>query len=218
MRRLTAIGLALMLSIIIAGPAAAAGGGHGKFLSPHARVHGHTLADLAAAWAIWGLGTSADDNPLLAGRCEQSPIDPRIWFLPVSFEGEVHVDCTVPKGAFLVYTAGAYECSEAEGNGSTEAQLRACADEGFATFTTIEASVDGKQATDVGRNVVTSPLYELPGPNLFSDEATPSLIKGVFMVVRPLKPGEHTVRGFAEATGNGFSAGMTYHITVPKKH
>jgi hypothetical protein len=105
-RRLTDIAAAIVLSLVLASPAFAAGGHGGGFLSPYARAHGHTLVELATAWAIWGFSTPADDNPLVARRCEQRPLDARIWFLPVSFGGEEEANCTVPEGACLVFTAG----------------------------------------------------------------------------------------------------------------
>ena len=39
------------------------------------------------------------------------------------------------------------------------------------------------------------------------------MIKGVFQVVHPLSPGEHTLYALAEAEGI-FSASITYHLTV----
>jgi hypothetical protein len=203
-------GIAMVVFLVAAGPVSAAGQG---FQPPNARVHNHSLTNLAAAWTIWGFGSPENVNPLLASRCEQSPIDPNIWFLPVSLGGDMEVDCQIPKGAFLVFTAGGYECSEAEGNGSTEAELRACAEAGFDTFTDIEASLDGKAAKDLGSYVVTTPVFQLPGPNLFSDDPSPSVIKGVFQVIHPLSPGEHTLYALAAAEGI-FSASLTYHLTV----
>ena len=104
-----------------------------------------------------------------------------------------------PEGCLPGLYAGGYECSEAEGNGSTEAELRACAEAGFDTFTDIEGSLDGKAAKDLEKYVVNAPVFQLPGPNLFSDDPSPSVIKGVFQVVHPLSPGEHRLYALAEA-------------------
>jgi hypothetical protein len=196
----------------MATPAAAAGRDRG-FLPPTAHPHGKTLTELAIAWTQWGFGSPADVNPLLANRCEQSPFDPKIWFLTVSLGGDYGVECHVPLGAFLVFTAGGYECSEAEGNGSTPAELLACATAGFATFTEVDVSLDGRAAGNLGRHIVTTPVFQLPGPNLFSADPSPSLIKGYFQVVHPLSPGQHILRASAVAEGI-FSAAITYHLTV----
>src|SRR4249919_2760055 len=106
MRRLTAATVAIFLALAIAGPVSAHGGkGHGAgpgFVPPNARVHGFTLKQLSTAWNTWSFATPEADNPIVNGRCEQSPIDKKIWFLPVSLGGDYEVDCQVPAGAFLV--------------------------------------------------------------------------------------------------------------------
>ncbi len=214
MRRPTAILTATILALAIASPVSAANTAGRGFMPPNARVHGHTLVQLATAWTIWGFGSPADVNPLLANRCEQSPIDPKVWFLPVSLGGDYGVNCQVPQGAWLLFTPGGYECSDAEGNGTTEAELRPCAEAGFATLTTIEVALDGRAATNLDRYIVTTPVFQLPGPNLFRDASSPSLIKGYFLLVHPLSHGKHTLRAFDEFASVGFTAGITYTITV----
>ena len=185
MRRLVA-GIAMIFFLIAAAPASAAGQG---FQPPNAKIHNHTLTDIAAAWVLWAFGSPEDENPLLASRCEQSPIDPNIWFLPSSLGGDMEIDCQIPRGAFLVLTPAGYGCTGADGVGTTEAELRACVEPGFDEFTNIEASLDGKAVKDVERYIVTTPVVQLPGPNLVSDDATPSVLRGVFLVVHPLSPG-----------------------------
>ena len=122
-RRLVA-GIAMIVFLIAAAPVSAAGQG---FQPPNAKVHNHSLTDLAVAWTIWGFGSPEDENPLLASRCEQSPIDPKIWFLPVSLGGDMEVDCQIPKGAFLVFTRGRVRVLRGRGkrqHGSRAARMR----------------------------------------------------------------------------------------------
>ena len=214
MRRLTVIVIASVLALVLAGPASAANGAGRGFLPPNANAHGHSLAELIGAWDQWGFGSPAADNPLLANRCERSPLDARIWFLPVSLGGDYGVECQVPDGAFLVVTPGGYECSQAEGNGSTEAALLACADAGFALLTSVELALDGRPAQELDRYIVTSALVQLPPPNLFGDDPSPSLMKGYFLVIHPLSHGQHTLRAFDAFASLDFTAGITYHITV----
>jgi hypothetical protein len=214
MRRPSVILIATILALAIASPASAAKPAGRGFTPPNATVHGQTLTQLAAAWTIWGFGSAADVNPLLDNRCEQSPTDPKIWFMPVSLGGDYAVSCQVPQGAWLFLTVGGYECSDAEGNGTTEAELRACAEAGFATFNAVEAALDGRPASRLDRYIVTTPVFELPAANLFQDAPSASLIKGWFLLVHPLSKGQHTLRAFADAASVGFSAGITINITV----
>jgi hypothetical protein len=213
MRRLSALAIAMALVLTIAGSASAHDAGRG-FLPPHARVHGQNLRQIAGDWLQWGFGSPADTNPLLANRCEQDPNDKHIWFLPVSLGGDYAIDCHVPSGVFLVVTPGGYECSEAEGNGSTKAELKACVDEFFADLSHVELALDGRAAKHLDRYVVTTPMIQLAGPNLLSDNATSSMDKGYFVVIAPLSRGKHTVRAYDEFAAFDFTAGITMNITV----
>ena len=142
--------LSLSLSLTIASPATLSAGQSSPsggpaargFLPATAKIHGYSLTELATAWLAWGFGTPEAVNPLVGLRCEPSPLDSRIWFLPASLGGEVTSTCYVPQGTFLVLLALAFECSEAEGNGSTLAELTACNDENFEP-NTVEVALNG---------------------------------------------------------------------------
>ena len=225
MRRSTTIVVAIFLALAIAGPVSAHGGRHGPghgpgrgFVSPNAEVRGYSLKQLANAWNVWALGTPEADNPLVANRCEQSPIDKKIWFMPVSLGGDYEVDCEVPSGAYLVATPAGWFCDIAEAGGSTTAELRACARDGFALLTYAEVVLDGRSAKHLRRHVVTSRRIELPGPNLLTDGPTSIVDKGIYIVIKPLSRGSHTLRLYDEFASLDFTAGVTFNITVTKAH
>ena len=216
MRRLGALLLAATLTLILATPILAAKPATRGFLPPQARPHGYTLVDIATAFNQWSYRT-ADDNPLLAVRCEPSPLDPRIWFLPVSLGGEWEATCDVPAGTFLVLTPGGWECSEAEDepfHGENEAELRACVEAGFELLSYVEVTFNGETATDLDGYAVTSRLDTLPAGNLISPDPTITMVKGYFMVLAPLSPGTHTLRAYDEFGVFDFQAGITYPINV----
>ena len=214
MRRLAMAVTTTVLILAVAGPASAAQPAGRGFVPPNAKVHGHTLTELAAAWNIWGFGGTEDVNPLVNPRCEQSPFDPKIWFTPVSFGVDEELDCDIPAGAFLVLTPGGYFCDPVEAGGSSEAELRACAVAGFEFLSYVEVVLDGRSATNLDRYILTSPRIELPGPNLLSAEATFIVDKSYFMVLHPLSRGQHTLRAYDEFDEFDFQAGFTFHITV----
>jgi len=182
------------------------------FLPANAKPHGQSLVELATAYMAWGLSAPPDVNPLLNPRCEQSTIDPHIWFVPVSLGGELEVTCDVPQGSFLVILAGGVECSEAEGSGSTEGELLDCVEAGFATITNVEVTLDGNAAT-LDDYVVTTLFDVLPPDNVFSADPTPTMTKGYFLVTTPLSRGTHMLRTFDEFS-DGFQAGATFTIIV----
>ena len=68
-------------------------------LPASARVGGHSMSDYAGDFDVWFL-SNADDNPTLNPRCEQSSLNAKVWYLPVSIGGTVEVSCDIPKGAF----------------------------------------------------------------------------------------------------------------------
>jgi hypothetical protein len=183
------------------------------FLPPTANAHGYSLTDLATAWLAWGFGTPSDVNPLVNLRCEQSALDPRIWFLPASIGGQGTSTCYVPQGSFLVLLALAFECSEAEGNGSTLAELTACNEENFEP-NTVEVTFKDTTVRNLEDYIVTTRMVMLPAYNLFGPDPTPSLMKGYFMVLAPMSRGVHTLHASGEFPAFPFQAGVTYTIVV----
>jgi hypothetical protein len=216
MRRATALIVATFLALAIAGPVSAQGGGRGAgkgFAQPNVRVHGHSMVELAVAWNRYAFSTPAPDNPLINPRCEQSSTDKKIWFVPVSIAGDYEVDCQVPTGAFLVATPAGYFCEPIEAGGSSTAALLTCATNGFATLTVVQVLLDGREANNLDRYVVTTPRIELDGPNLLSDDPTPIIDKGIYTVIKPLRPGSHTLRLYDEF-GPELTFGVTVNLTV----
>ena len=207
----------MALLALVAGPATAAGPATRGFLSANSRVDGYTLADLATSWNSWAYSTPADVNPLLAVRCEASPIDSKIWFLPVSLGGEYTSTCAVPAGASLVLTPGNYECSTVEAapfHGDNEAELRDCVQAGFELLTFASVSIDGRTTSDLADYAVTSHIATLPADNLLSPDSGQTMTKGYFLVIPPLGPGPHTVRAYDEFPAFDFQAGITISIVV----
>jgi hypothetical protein len=215
MRQLRRAALAAILLALVASSTTIAAAPAKGFLAPDARPLGRSLTDLATAWARWGFG-SAEHNPNIEFRCEPSQLDPRIWFLPVSFGGETENHCDIPSGTFLVMFAGGTECSQAEAepyHGDDAADLASCVDETLADLTYVEVTADGKPTTNLSAYVAESAAVLLPPGNLFSDDPTLSMTKGYFLVVRPMSPGTHHLSAYDEFDF-GFSGAVNYTITV----
>lgn len=187
------------------------------FLPSDARVHGHSLVDLASAFTLWAFGTSAEVNPIVAGRCERSPINPHIWFLPVSLGGESVSTCQVPPGAFLVVTPGFIECSNIEPEpffGADEIALTGCVDSWFDLLNRADVILDGRLVENLEDYALTTLPVTLPSNNLISTESGLSLSKGYFLLMSPLSRGTHTLRLYDEFETLGFQAGITITIVV----
>ena len=206
-----------LLALAIAPLADAARPAARGIMPANARVHGHTMTEIADAWSLWAWGTPAEDNPLLAVRCEPSPIDPSIWFLPVSLGGEWEATCDVPTGTFLVLLPGGVECSNLEPEpyfGANEAELMECAAEFFGGINVVEVTIDGRTVTDLDDYVFTTDVITLPPNNLVSADSGVSLSEGWWLVLSPMSKGTHVVRAFDASDSAGFEAGITITINV----
>jgi hypothetical protein len=211
----------LLLTLVVAPTVVAAGpGAHGKaaprgILPATARVGGNSLGDYAGDFDVWFL-SNADDNPTLNPRCEPSSLNPRVWYLPVSIGGDVEVSCTIPRGSFLLLMTGSAECSNLEAApwyGGDAAELRACVDRQATAMTDTYVTVDGRTTHALASHLVTSGVVDMPANNLLSADAGISMIKGYFVLIAPLRPGEHRLAGWV-AFGTDFAGGVTYDLTV----
>ena len=112
--------------------------------------------------------------------------------------------CTVKPGTKIFVVAWSAECSTFEGDGATEAELRACAlrrDRGITAHT---VAVDGNS---VPVSEVETGLLKvrLPEDNIFmkrgADRSGLSVAHGWVTLLHPLPPGTHTIEIHIAGTG-----------------
>jgi hypothetical protein len=124
-------------------------------------------------------------------------------FAPTSAES-----CTVRTGTWVLIVGYSYECSTFEGNGTTEAELRACARE-HDLQSAPAVTVDGR---DVDVIEVETPLMHitLPAENILGEPAGAqglSVGHGWVVLQHPLPPGTHEI---------GIGDGVTTDIVVER--
>lgn len=134
--------------------------------------------------------------------------------------------CTVPEGkATATLLALGYECSTAEGNGRTYKKLRACAVQGFQNsygrkHISVQVFVDGKHLKHPRRWTFTSPgrLVDFPKNNIWGAPAgcTKSVTRGLFYIVKPLRPGDHRFGMRLRQTGSNDYSVVRYPFTVKR--
>jgi hypothetical protein len=218
MRRLTIVLVAGMLLASTAGAVSAAKPAVSGFLPANAHPHGYSLVDLSTAWNAWSLSAPFETNPFIQARCEQSPLDPKIWFLPEPYPGGPTVaDCSVPQGAFLVVSPYFFECSQAEPDpfhGDNEAELRDCVEAGFDLADDVDVTFDGQTATDLAAYAVTTRLDTVPSDNLLGPDPTLTMNRGIFMVVAPLSRGTHMLDMSWEIGSWDLQAAITITVNV----
>jgi hypothetical protein len=161
---------------------------------------------LAGVWTEV-LETPSTQNPFGGGGDAFACLELGGTVAPFAPEGVK--SCTVRTGTKLFVTASSWECSTFEGDGTTEAQLRACAESKDAQArptVTVDGVPTAVHEVETGLLRIT-----LPDDNLFALPAATdglSVAHGWVTLLHPLTPGAHTV------VINGSVPRITTKITV----
>lgn len=193
-----------------------------------------TYVELGAQWWQWALQAGATDNPLTDTTGEHCRVGQRgpVWFLAGTFfSSDVTArSCTVPGGKALFFPvlnvfAGAFLNDSPDTR--TPQYLRnqideLCTDESIAD---VSVTIDGAPVSDPTQYFTASArstLFEiqLPGDNVFglttSDAVglllSPTVQKGLYLYVKPLAAGVHTVHW--EGRWSCGSQHVTYTLDV----
>jgi hypothetical protein len=123
--------------------------------------------------------------------------------------------CTVKPGTRIFVAAWTTECSTFEGNGTTEAELRACAvaaDAGITATVTIDGVSVPLSSVETGLLTI-----HLPQDNIFglkgADRKGLSVAHGLVYLTDPLTAGRHTIIGHVKFP-DGSTADFTTMIIV----
>jgi hypothetical protein len=150
------------------------------------------LGDILGAMWTTVLETPSPQNPFGGGPPESACIDLGGTVAPFGPNGVA--TCTVKPGTKIFVAATSHECSTFEGNGTTEAELRSCAEAADAVVPTL--TVDSKSVSVTG---VETKLLEivLPDDNIFELPAGTqglSVGHGWVALLNPLTPGTHVIK------------------------
>ena len=139
-------------------------------------------------------------------------------FLAGTTGGAATRSCTIPAGSSILVQLINVECSTAEGNGDTPAELRACARGFVEQFTDLSLTIDGVAIADLQRFRVQSPVFQFTAAegNVFGVPAgtTRSVADGFWVLIRPLSPGTHTISFGGAYPPGPFTTFVTYTLTV----
>jgi hypothetical protein len=201
-------------------------------LPPDSTPHGASYGEWGARWWQWTDAIPAVNHPLAVDdmsidRCAVGQ-QGNVWFLG----GKVNISatnvnrrCTIPSGTFLFFPVLNAVCFDplTAPPVRTEAQLRARCTEFMDAARDMLVEINGRSLEDLGLDssyrVSSDIFYEtLPEPNrrnLPAGTYGPMVTEGYYIMLAPLRVGEHTVR-FAGRLGPpfNFALDITYHITV----
>ena len=200
---------------------------HSLVFPPHANPYGRTYGEWSALFWQSLLAGPFDPDACSIGQSDN------VLFLSATAGGLGEFACDVPSGTALLLTVltGAFWCPDdcqpnACAPGGTIAELRACAASGFDIATVLECEVDGDPVENILSYRAESPVFSgVIGPsNPFGfppHPYGPAVADGIWIMVRPLSPGEHTIH-FRAVLGPieepVFETESTHHITVVPGH
>jgi len=197
------------------------------------KPQGQTYGRWAAEWWQWALGVPLATSPFTdtTGQfCSHRQVG-NVWFLGgTTLAGPVVRSCEIPAQTSLFFPMinnfyGAFLNDDPATR--TEEFVRsssACTE-----AAQISVWIDGIKIPRAlhfftGKAKKLSPLFnmQLPPDNFFGVDAitvpelvlSPSAEQGYYLFVRPLRPGQHTIRWVATGCVPGLSQDVTYNLTI----
>ena len=216
------LALAVAVSVVASPVAQAAPPRDGQLVPAAKRLAGLTGGQLIGEETRLLLELPASENPLFgAGEsCFRAGHRGKVLIVWTRPESQAPAECTVKPGTSVFLTSVFVFCDPLEAPPffaiGEEAQ-RQCAVEGLLTLPQVKldailVTVDGRRPVDIGRKrfLAVSPqgTAQLPEDNILgvAPQETTFVTAGYVAMLRPLRPGEHTIT--VEGVGGPF-AGIT---------
>jgi hypothetical protein len=202
---------------------------------PEAIIAGKTTVEWSVAWWQWATRLPATAHPLFdtaeAGEGQSGPV----WFLGGKFCATDNPNChpenatrqaRIPQGKYVFFPILNGECSTVEGNGTTEAELRSCAQAMVDGMTNLACEVDGLALGGLEQGRLRSGLFTytlashdnvwkaVGSTNVPDGATTPAVGDGYYVMLDPLPIGLHTIRFHGELPAYSFALDLTYNIEV----
>lgn len=243
MRWRKSLAILCILFGMVVGRTATALAAPGTVLDPGTQHFGSTYAEWSAKWWQWALsipvhappGSSNVNHPLVdltGSKCGVGQSGP-VWYLGGAFfqagqPAQSTIDrtqCAVPRSKAIFFPMINIECSTLEGNGTTDAQLQACASSVIDQATNLRADLDGTAIPLQPGFKVLSPrfTFTLPPDDILTfigegpfhqGQTSPAIGDGQYIMLAPLAPGPHVLHFHGEIPAFSFSLDVTYHLTI----
>lgn len=226
----------LALAALSVGPVDAGGNANSAVMPVTSKQNGVSYGEWSGRHWQWLFSMPGDEHPLADTAPAETNQSGTVWFLGGTFTftnvegvvvGTANRTITVPKGTSLFFPILDGEASDIEGNGETEAELRAAA-QSLADLIdpdNLFLDIDGKPVTNLDKYRVQSPLFTiapLPEGNVLLVPAGTTGIAvsdGYFVMLKPMSVGTHTLHfgGFVDLSSIGgplFMLDISYEVTV----
>jgi hypothetical protein len=154
--------------------------------------------------------------------CGRNQIDPDVWFLAGTFGGNVKRTCTIPKSRAILFPI--VNCLEFmkgkrrrfKSDGELVTYVKKICDD----IKEIAVTVDGLQSSDLRKNRIFTPAFDLILSESNTDCMKPGANRGAgdgyWVLLKPLSSGKHRISfsGIDPAYGPDFKTSATYDLTV----
>ena len=228
MRRIVVMALSVILALVVAIPVAT-----GKQPAlPALANNSQTLGELGAEWWTLVLEEPVPTNPLIGSYTDESPkcevsttfAKREVFFLVGTQTGEpVTRECTVSHKAWIFFPVVNVVDIERIGD-LTEDEIREIVNDQMDQIlddSTMFVTVDGEPVpVSIQQQRADTPLFtvNLPEENIFGNPAFAGkwegVADGVWVLLRPLKKGTHTITFGGTFPNAGFRQNNTYILTV----
>ncbi len=174
-----------------------------EILAPDQSWGGLSRGEWAAQWWQRLLAMPQDISPYYdttGERCGYQQSGP-VFLLPGSFTGTpVERTCVVPEGTAIFAWVAGEVCSTVDEPpffGRTEEELRTCASGLFDEVTTVQATVNGHDVTDLDSYRTTTPMFAmtLSEDNIFGYQpgVADAVAESINFIIAPPPPGEYEI-------------------------
>lgn len=221
-----AVAVLCLVMLVATAPVLRGGGLDGDLaFTADEKIAGKSYPEWTAAWAQWISSVKKERHPLIdktgdfGGEGQAGPV----WFLSGNIGGTNKRKITVPAGTPIfspvLFSVISTSADDTQGLVAKVRETINRADE-------MEVTLDGKSLGDLSKQRVTPELFQINGLGqdavhpIFSGKRTMAL-DGYWFMLKPLTPGEHTmrVRGKlkAENVEDRLQVDITYQFIAASK-
>jgi hypothetical protein len=197
-------------------------------IKPGGQYRGEDISEKAVEWwqTMYSIPVVNDQHPLLTGGAVMG--EDNLLFLATSAApGPSTIQVTVPSQASIFFPVVNAECSTVESepfHGDNEAEMRSCANGHIDQTANLAVTIDGVPVNSLQSYREQSPLFSftLPENNVlqFLGETAPAgttseaVDAGIYLLLKPLTPGAHTIHVSGSFTNLGTTINTTFQLTV----
>lgn len=187
------------------------------FYPADSKPYGKSYSEWAAIWWKFVLEYPEKDARLTDPDGSLCAVNQTgsVWILPGAESGELVRTCVIPKGVALLISPTDSFCNKQQQSsvGDNEAEIRKCVKADVDEDEYSHSYLDGVQLSNLHQvNRIQSVLFDLYYPP--NEGPYKTVADGVFLMIKPLSSGNHTLVQEAGAPSQDWHYKITYNLQV----